>query len=488
MLAVVLAPAPETMAGDFDDFRIPTHRLTDWRVTFDAFADRYHSAPPGSDYGLRTASARTGSSYGWLSDSDPAFTSVGLEGIAQGGGSWNTQDLTGAMTRDASATERRFAAERWRASLRHRRYPSRVPLGLSLSADAAGFYDQTWEYDHDASLLDDGVNRTEITSRARSQEWRYSTFVGLHAMVGWGRVRDATGVYDALILEERLLESGAIVRTLSGDARRRLAALMYVRLDYSIVHERPAKEFWAEVASILRADGALREGGLEADAVPRSGEVHLGQGITPDVLPRSALSRLVGYFVGPWLSVQSSQNLLRLDGGNYSQRIVNGVPDPPFTSESRLRLRSTTDEVLGGVTGEYHRALGPRWQVDVTGRVAAQLRSRDEGFEGGASVRGYWMVSDRWLIGAAGSYNRAVKRRADDGVTTEDTWTTALSTEVTWFVEDRLLLRMSLWEIQARGHGAFPLIAREGRVQLGLTYRLRGTFQAPDLGLGRLPG
>src|SRR5205823_173566 len=117
--------------------------------------------------------------------------------------------------------------------------------------------------------------------------------------LGHGRVRDATGVQLARLLEARLLEAGAIRAPLSRAAKERIAALYYLRPSLSVAHERPDRFFWREVGRVLREVGAEAE--LHLPAGPRwqidaSGRV-VGQNHkfprTADVYSSAAASYLV---------------------------------------------------------------------------------------------------------------------------------------------------------------------------------------------------
>jgi hypothetical protein len=104
----------------------------------------------------------------------------------------------------------RAALEAWQALFDHRHYPWAIPIGFSGTAFGSGDYNQVWSEESTRStqmfvppvIVDEASSSTEI--------WTYRTVLGVDIGAGFGRVRDATAIYDAQVLEHRLREIGAL--------------------------------------------------------------------------------------------------------------------------------------------------------------------------------------------------------------------------------------------------------------------------------------
>src|SRR5262249_25155028 len=98
-------------------------------------------------------------------------------------------------------------------------YPGDVPLGFEASGNVNGGYDQLWNslIAFQSTSTTGGSSRTENSAHHTSNQYMYGANADLS--IGWGRVRDATPVFSALLLEERLQRDHMLARTLSVDAR-----------------------------------------------------------------------------------------------------------------------------------------------------------------------------------------------------------------------------------------------------------------------------
>jgi hypothetical protein len=148
--------------------------------------------------------------------------------------------------------------ESWSLGGSHRRYPWAVPIGFEAAANLGGSYAQSWSAQDVRTFLLESGGSIETNRSDNVERWSYQNSVAASASAGWGRVRNATGIYDALVLEERLLGTGALTRALSPAARRRLADVMYLRGALDTVRERPGRFLWQEIERVLSEDGALR--------------------------------------------------------------------------------------------------------------------------------------------------------------------------------------------------------------------------------------
>jgi hypothetical protein len=263
---MLLAVAPlVARADDYSDFRIPAHHVLRWDGSLQPsgrrVADDIETGAGTTAIKDRAVQGLGSSTFSWLSDSDLRTTQV--VGTLFGGldESWFSNDFTTSTLTQGESDGDRSAREGWQVFLSHRSYPWAVPLGFSVSLFAQGRYGQDWM--HSDQTVNDFIFSNSNLVHDDTEQWTYFTAVDDAASVGWGRVRDATGVYDAEVLERRLLEAGALARPLSAGARHRLAEFFYLRDDYESLPQRPAKSMWERIED-LPATRAVADSGLDA--------------------------------------------------------------------------------------------------------------------------------------------------------------------------------------------------------------------------------
>ena len=290
LLACCLALAlPAAAATDpFSAFRIPEHSWWSGSASARSSATRNHQDAGGDSYRYNSMfSLLEGRlARGWDSDALQYGYGISLNGQLQTEHTLSDQgDVEYREERDYMA---QYGTEYWRLDGSLRSYPWQMPLGLGISAVAVGNYGERWSREDD--LLGLGIPEARRDEHRQTlTEHLYQTRLDVTFSAGFGRVRDASVVYDVHVLEQRLIETGALTRPLSAQARAKLAALYYVAPFYRTAHERPDRYVWRDVERLLREDGALRGDGLDAYSVLRAQE-------SPAPAGRSARQR--GWFVG----------------------------------------------------------------------------------------------------------------------------------------------------------------------------------------------
>jgi hypothetical protein len=313
------------------------------------------------------------------------------------------------------------------------------------------------------------------------ENWFYQNYVSAEASAGWGRVRDASAVYEAHVLEQRLLQTGALLRPPSEAARQRLVALLAVRDDYEAHRERPVKKLWQRIEEILTEDGALREGGLDAWSILRAGESPISSGLSGDVLPRSPFARTVGGFVGPLFTDQHSHFIGRIDHFQIHRSFVDDSLTSTITQDNHVRIEDSNDDPSLGARAEIHHPLGMRWQADASSRVLFPIRRNREGFLVSGQGALAYMVADRWVVTTDVVHMRSLQKGKDDQVL-DDFWTVAYGIDATYYLEDDLQLSLLLREEQSRRTFSFDKpYQRNGLFILALSYRILGRFAAPGV-------
>jgi hypothetical protein len=287
--------------------------------------------------------------------------------------------------------------------------------------------------------------------------------------VSWGRVRDATPVYQVQILEQRLLELGTITRPLSPHARERLAALYTVEFDVSFAHQRPTKYFWGELERLLTEDGALGPGGLDAYAVQRLLEPLA-------VSARGVVSRTRGFAIGPQVMLRKTWTHESREAADRNAVIVD---DTLFSSNEFITPRTRTDQhdetIFSGAFVEYHRPFGMHWQVD--GVSQGLLSESGENLTANTTVRATWQVADRWfittgLLHSLAAPGHGLERRPQR-------WSVTGDASLNYFFEDAWAFQLGYVQRQDRYPDDF--YARQDTFQLGVTWQFSGRLNAPGL-------
>jgi hypothetical protein len=345
------------------------------------------------------------------------------------------------------------------------RYPWAAPLGYSVSANGSANLDQQWS----SSSQVQTSPPAEFHSTSNNTNGSATGSVALTGSVSWGRVRDATPVYQVQILEQRLLELGTITRPLSPHARERLAALYTVEFDVSFAHQRPTKYFWGELERLLTEDGALGPGGLDAYAVQRLLEPLA-------VSARGVVSRTRGFAIGPQVMLGKTWTH---DSGEAAYRDAVVVDDTLFSSSELIVPRTRTDQhdetIFSGAFVEYHRPLGMHWQVD--GVSQGLLSEAGENLIANTTVRATWQVADRWFITAGFLHNliapgHGLERRPQR-------WSVTGDASVNYFFEDAWAFQLGYTQRQDRYDS--DLYTRQDTFQLGVTWQFSGRLTAPGL-------
>ena len=477
LLACCLALALPTRAATdpFAEFRIPDHTWRDGSARFAFSADRHHQSTARAFD--RTSSLNSmfdgGFSAGWDADALQygfSLSTVGQWVTSHGHSGFEIPDYS--QRQDGTS---RQAVEDWRLVGSLRSYPWDIPVGLGVSASARGSYSQGWSSSDTRTSQYYPVTRRDEAHQAGASH-RYQTVESAEVSAGFGRVRDASVVQDVHLLEERLIETGALTRSLSAGARAKLAALYYVAPAYSAAHERPDRFVWREIERVLREDGALGKGGLDPYSVLRAREPYA---------PPGRPMRQRGYFVSVVTEVATQRYISRLESEWAYLLYDSDILTDGTSGASSLREESSYDEATLGGAAEYHLPLGWRWQLDATARVAGPVRPDESGLNVSNRVSASWFVADRWGANASVSQNRNYFRpRGARGALATDSWATSVGTSIAYYLEDRTSLTLTISEAQSRTQYSFSTpryFYRDARISFGISYLFLGRLDAPGL-------
>jgi len=452
-------------ADPYAEYRIPDHRWLSWSASLNGSGTRQltHS---GSQYVDRQYGGTGFTSIVGGYDSDAHSRAYGLS--LQLSGDRHTFDLSDQRVFGTFDQHRRDQDTQERASLFFAvsRFPWQAPLGFSLATSDAFQMSQSWSAEDKVTTRPPQFSfpgtREEETFNGTTGT--YDANASLSASVNWGRVRDATPVYQVQVLEQRLRETGAIQSALSRGARERLTALYTVESELSFAHQRPTKYFWRELERLLTEDGVLGAGGLDAYTVQRL--------VEPLALSKS-FARIRGYSFGP-------QVILTKQWSHASElfelRRQFFVADTLFGSSSFIRPRTETNDHEEGISSgafvEYHRPFGMQWQADAFSR--ALVSKGRENLNLTSALNLAWAIADRWQWTGSVRHD-ALAQRADE-VRKVTNWRLNAALNLNYFFEDAWAFQLGYAHRQDHSQTSFR---RTDNYTLGVTYQFAGWLDAP---------
>lgn len=478
LTALLLAVPSLVLASDdpFAEFRIPDHSWRSFSI------DLYGSlgATDRSEASRQTdgtqSNAQLATAHSWFRDSERIRTwhSVGatFDGNWLGAESssryrysyfpedeWWTNRSTNSQER---VRESAFALTEWAVRPRASDWDVRLAARVDGSWQRqVGSSDRLDSYIGPTSRFDE---LGEYRSVNRADEY----FARVDLGVARGRVRDATGVFRARLLIDRLRSDGRLEREPSPPAARRLADLFYVSGGFGAAHELPGKFFWQEVEALLREDGVIGAAGFDA--------YDLLHGLDPLVVAAGRFSRQRGWQAGPLVRYLHTHALARWTTRDHSRRSVDDsvIFERDLTGSSRSS--SGDDDVSAGARVEWHRPLDLRTQVDLVSEAVFGVGSPDERIDVSSQFSIGRLIDERWFLRTSATQTRHL----DEELGGTRDWFTSVDMTVQYFLEDRWSLALALSQRQGRTRFNGGPFDRSTQLSLGLGFN-RGAFDAPGL-------
>lgn len=468
VLAVLLFGA-QAHASEFSEFTIPTHTWSTWGARIAGHAtssDRNSLASSASNSWEQYLAGLLTTNGSWSLDSEAWQARVALGVTADFARSGVQNVVEYPRSRSERAIDAQGADERLSFSFLGRAYPWAPPWGASLEILSSALWRNLWmdesNYYLDRDTRITNTNRGNTHNHLRSGEHR--------AVAGlvYGRVRDATGVYEAWLLERRLLETGALSRELSPGTRERIAALYYMRSAYAAPHDRPERFFWQEVEKVLREDGALAREALDAYSAHYLLEYYSGVPI-----------RRTGFVIGPQVVAThryaSSDLTMSVEQATYQGDTLVAQIDHRYESSRN----GPSDFVSVGAAVEYHLPLGMRTQIDLSSSIAFPTKEPYDGFEASSQGTVQYVVADRFRASLGLQHLRRVY---EDSMTESSSWRVLAQANLSYYLEDRLAVTLTLQDHQEEQHaGQISGYYRSLGAVLSLSYTLLGRLDAGDL-------
>lgn len=483
LCAVVLLVPSWSAADPFNEFRIPAHSWQSGTASFSMKASRYDASSAGTTDQMSKDQSAQGSGdlrFDRAYDSDRLAhgwtIAVGNNLYLSRSERATSYEFSPTHDRQKEWSRAPVEAAVLSAYLRSYREDSRIGLQLSASGGAQ-WWENLWRSDR-VTLDDLSDSRNETRDSRQQIDYRY--IADLSAILGFGLVRDATVVQDVYVMERRLQEAGVLSRPLSAAARAQLAQLLQVIPRLYQVHNRPTRFAWREIERVLREDGALVDGRLDAYSQSYAMEFYR---VGPE------WRRATGSFVGLMLR-GSHEHQIRREDEHTGYRIF--LADTLFAvAENSFALHRDfeVDQLDIGPSLEWHRPVGWRWQWDAFSRALIGARTKEKGLLTESGIAVAWLVADRWQ--ARGSLQHFREYRVPETSQSRypvDRWSVRSTLSLDYFLEDHLKVTAQYVEGQERSTSFSPYLAsprgrfiRNDSIYLALTYRFLGRVSAPGL-------
>jgi len=463
--------AGTSLAEDFSRFRIPEHSVFSLTGELEGVYDR--TDVDTYDMEMKDAFWQSTfvSSGCWLVESDRCRSSLSFDGTVIGfRDSYERLSSSGAY-RGLDTELHRELIQALDSDWDVRLYPWECPVGLTATLTATAGWAQGWW--HRERDTEGGSQHSHEWEDIESWEYYYSAQTSFG--IGIGRVRNATSVYDVVVLERRLREVGVITKPLRDATRQALIDLFYREGDYKILHQRPDRFFWRDVERILFDDPAV---------VSQDYDSYIAQRLEESFFPYRR-SRSIGWFFGFHGAASHTHELDRwFDKEFRIWNIQDGNSILDTTSYGWNRYDWSEDEVALGVRAEYYRPLGTDWQISLSTTYDLPVQRPGDGYDWESSAEAFYLLADRWNARLGVFYTREIIDPKDRNLTHRDQWYVAVYPELGYFIEDNLELSLNLnlrhqkydYHIPNCPDYAREDYYRDTRVALGMTYLFRGAI------------
>ena len=472
LVALCLVLPRRGHADDYRDFRVPDYRLLSWNLDLTGTGSASRFAPSGGTDNRSTLGRfefRSPFQADDVTESRERFISLNLQSspLMQTG-----QSTGGSLSPGSSfefrGIERDYAGQ---ANWFESRYPGANALAWNWGAS---FYARMIDQDNADDyfrVAPGGEEHLSYQNRRTTYFYTGSASLGL----GRGRVRDVSGVYEAQVLESRLLETGRLLRPLTPGGRQRLAELFYLSDGITSVHDRPSKYLWTEIERVLAADGALQDGTLDAWSALRALE---------PVMLLAGSNRRAGRFVGLFGFASADRGHQDTQERQESTIIQNGVIVSYYNLESSSRTDIEQDDAGVGLEWSENHPLSMRSQLDLRSR----LKWGSHETLSGLFILGMrHMIADRWDAELVGQYDATAWTTG--GQRSEPDWFVTARGTLAYLIEDSWSLQASYqtFHSQSRERDLPAYQLADHEITLGVTYRAAGRFGAPAAGLASRP-
>ncbi len=359
-------------------------------------------------------------------------------------------------------------------------FPNPSPLGFEVGGFGSVGTSQYWYHRESRYDRYDGYQSNSGLTDIEANRIEYDASVELGA--GWGRVRNASGVYWAYEVERKLHELGRLSGDLSPETKRKLAEFAYTSSQYGVQHDRSSKYYWQEVEKIVTSDAAF-QGPLDAYALYRLSD-YFHSGISHWKGIRGGLYARTGHTNHMAFETRDDFQTSRYDTTIYHDT----------TSFGSNTITERSDELLIGPGVQGYFPLSYSWQINLDSRLERRVLPSDDGFGFSSYLSVEHLLFDRLSVRYAVEHLRWLADSKDRNRSRGSSWAIDNELRAEYYVEDHVNIGCSVNYFQYRFENYVPNLdsqddpvrfSRGLNYSLNISYRLHGSAGAANSKLPR---
>ncbi len=394
---LMLGIAGTVWADEFSEFRVPRNRAVQTGFRFGANFSRQANGSTDTDWSKSTGYSHNGNGsfyHSLWTESERATNELLFSGYLNESVSRSDANYRGYYVGENGNDHRQGYGFGSGASLsvEHSRYLFGDLIGGTVEMYALAEYDGVGDKRHGysrrwSSYVD---QYEEYSYRSESEDWRqryrFSTDVGPK----FGRTRNVTAVARALVMEQRLIDSGVLSGKLQASTRSALASVIYSSDYYNLKHDRSDKFFWADVEKVFASDPAYVKP-LDAYTLTHIQEGYLG-----------STTRFRGLSFSPLISYDHSNELSH----SWDQQVQIYRDESGYVYQAYERYGSNawrSDHFSYGASVAYDVPFGLKWQYHLAAQYFHAPKTNSVGYPHTQYWRTRvqsnlsWLVTDRWF-------------------------------------------------------------------------------------------
>ncbi len=287
--------------------------------------------------------------------------------------------------------------------------------------------------------------QVQTNSRLRDIETNSITYAGnIEVGAGWGRIRNAGGVYTAYEIERKLKELRYLSGDLSSATRQKLIDNAYLASKLFSKHYFAAKYYWQSVETILKSDSAYVVP-LDAYAVHRLTEY-----------PVSTISHWRGMRAGLYGRYLHVNQLDMKSHEEYSYDLYEPYEYFDTLAFGSSTTRTRTDDVLFGPRVQGYFPLSMGWQINADSKLERRILPADDGFAWSSYLSVQHLLDDRWSFEYEFEHLRWLEDQKDRNRTHGGAWVASNKLTLRYYLSDAIVLWLSADYFQLRMEEYIP--------------------------------
>lgn len=397
LFLLMLGIAGTVWADEFSEFRVPRNRAVQTGFRFGTNFSRQANGSSDTDWSKSTSYSHLGncSFYNSLwTESDRATNELFFGGYLNESVSRRDANYRGHyIGENGNDHSQGYSFGSGAAlDLSHSRYFVGDLVGAIVNLQGRAEYSGSGDEQHGYSRrwTGGGYPYVERSYRSDSEDWSQEYRFSIDGGPKFGRTRNVTAVASALVMEQRLIDTGILSGRLQPNIRASLAKIIYSYAYYGKMHDRSSKFFWTDVEKVVASDPAYVKP-LDAYTLLHIQEGYLG-----------STTRFCGWSFSPRVSYAHTNELRH----SWDRQVQVYWEESEYEYQAYERYDSRawrTDFVSYGAVIAYDVPFGLNWQYHLDARYFHDPKTNSAGnphtqnWRTGLGSTLTWFVTDRWL-------------------------------------------------------------------------------------------